>query len=223
MKKWWNTIVATGLIAVGCVSLVSCGGGQPVSSTGTVASSTTVPAPVTTVTVPEIIPGVASVRYENAQFGFSLERPQTSEVKTEGFEQYVPLTQTSVVAFTLPSELFKGTNLGEAGVYIGANSSPAIVAKWNQPLTEAGEVSVGVVEINGLSFAVFTSQDAGAGNFYEERIYRAVRNGTCFEIAELLHSTNIGNYDPGTVVEFDKAKFEGYLEAIVRTLSFSSN
>ena len=233
MRKWW--VCAGGIVLTGLLLLSACQGGQsppgsattstslvePASSS-TEASTTAVSASTTTVATAEIIPEVASVRYENTQFGFSLSRPQTSAVRTQGFEAYLPLTQAPVVAITLPTELFEGTNLGEAGVYIGASSSPAIISKWDLPSADSGETPAGTVDLNGNSFAVFTSTEAAAGNIYEERIYRALRNGTCFEIVELLHSGNIGNYDPGTVVEFDRATFQGYLEAIVQTFSFGS-
>jgi hypothetical protein len=165
---------------------------------------------------------MASVPYEDTQLGFSLYRPESSAVHTQGFEAYLPLTQTAVVAIVLPAALFAGTNLGEAGVFIGASSSPAVTSKWNLPSVEYGEVPAGTATLGGISFAVFTSTDAAAGNIYEERIYRALHGDVCFEIVELLHSTNIGNYDPGTVVEFDKARFQGYLEAIVQTFSWVS-
>jgi hypothetical protein len=42
----------------------------------------------------------------------------------------------------------------------------------------------------------------------------------CLEFTELLHSAEIGNHTPGSVVEFDKVKFGGYLEAIVDTFTF---
>ncbi len=210
-------VVATVIVIVSVSLLSACQEGQspPGSATTTIPSTTTT-------AIPEIIPGEASVLYKDMQFGFQLARPTSSTVDTQGFEAYLPLTQAPVVAITLPKELFKGTNLGEAGVYIGASSSPAITSKWNLPSAESGEVAAGTVEVNGISFAVFASKEAAAGNIYEERVYRALHGDTCFEIVELLHSTNIGNYDPGTVVEFDKARFQGYLEAIVQTFFFVS-
>jgi hypothetical protein len=215
----WRTLACV-MAVVGLVLLSACQGGQspPESATTTTSSA----APSTTTTVPEIIPGVASVLYEDTQYGFSLYRPESSAIHTQDFEGYLPLTQTPVVAIVLPAALFEGTNLGEAGVYVGASSSPAVTSSWNLPSAENGEISAGTVTLGGVSFAVFTSTGAAAGNIYEERIYRALRDGVCLEIVELLHSSNIGNYDPGTVVEFDKAKFQGYLEAIVRTFSVVS-
>ena len=80
---------------------------------------------------------------------------------------------------------------------------------------------MGTTTINGATWNVFTSADAGAGNFYESKTFRTVHGDTCFEMVELLHSGNIGNYPAGTVVEFDKAKFQGMLETIAHTFTFT--
>jgi hypothetical protein len=177
--------------------------------------------PPTTTTIPEIIAGVASVLYEDQRFGFSLYRPESSTLATQGFEGYLPLTQTPVVAIALPKDLFEGTNLFEAGVYIGANSSPSMASTWDLPSADFGEVAAGAKEVNGISFAVFTSTDAAAGNIYEETVCRTLRDGVCFEIVELLHSGNIGNFNPD-IVEFDRARFQGYLDAILGTFTFAA-
>ena len=218
MRTRWALALTASI--VGLLLLSACASTTTPSSSTLVAVTTTVPEPTTT-TVPEIIPGVVSVRYDNAQLAFSLFRPETTSVETQGFGAFLPLTQTPVVAVILPKDLFAGTNLFEAGVYIGASSAPGIAAEWNLPAADSGEVPAGAQDINGLSFAVFTSEGAAAGNIYEERVYRFLSDDTCFEIVELLHSGNLGNFPPN-IVEFDREKFQGYLEAIVRTFSFAA-
>ena len=207
-----------------------------VSTTATTATTTT-QAPTTTEAVtttgaptteavtttegaalPEIIPGVRTVLYEDTQLGISLHRPEDTTIEKTGFEQFLPLTQAAAVAFVLPKALFKGTNLLEAGVYVGQKATADVPAPWADPYE--GETAAGTTSINGISWATFTSSEGAAGNIYDERVYRTAHNGTCYEIAELLHSAEIGNYDPGTVTEFDKTQFEGYLEAIARSFTF---
>jgi hypothetical protein len=196
------------------------------STTTTAAPTTTTAAPTTTTAAPttttlaQIIPGVPTVSYASSKHGFSLHRPESTSLVTTGFDAYLPLTQTPVVAVVLPTSLFKGTNLTEAGVYIGASSDAAVTSQWNVPVAGSAEVAAGTTTINGASFAIFISTEPAAGNIYEERIYRTLHKGTVFELTELLHSGNIGNYTPGTVKEFDKVKFGGYLEAIVDTFVF---
>ena len=190
------------------------------SSSSTSSSSTTSSSPTVT-TLPQIISGVPTVRHTDAKYGFSFERPKDTTFSFTGFEAYLPLTKAPLVAVILPPTLFKKTDLFEAGVYIGVSSAPAVTAKWNVPVADSGEVARGTTTINGVTFAIFTSSEGAAGNIYEERTYRTVHKGTCLELAELLHSGEIGNYTPGTVVQFDKVKFGGYLEAIVDTFTFN--
>ena len=226
MKKWpAGLVVLTAVILTfaGGLVLASCGDNDnPTTTMGgpTTSEQTTSSLPPTTTTLGQILPGVDAVRYDNEEFGFTIGRPASSPVETSGFEAYLPLTQKPVVGFALTPELFQGTNLIDAGVYIGAISDPTVAEKWDQPAADSGEQSAGTAEINGVSFAVFTSTGAAAGNIYDQKVYRTLRDGTCFEIVELLHSGNIGNYEEGTIVEFDKATFQGYLEAMVQTFSF---
>ncbi len=63
---------------------------------------------------------------------------------------------------------------------------------------------------------------AAAGNFYESTVYRLAWNGGCFEAATTLHTTNVGNYDPGTVTEFEKSKAETIFNAILETLELTT-
>lgn len=113
--------------------------------------------------------------------------------------------------------MFQGTNLGEAGVYIGATTTPKAMQQCTQPQKDLDEKAATSTTIGGQQFAVFTSTGVGAGNIYDEKVYRTIQNGQCLEIAELLHSGNIGNYPPGSVKQFDRAQFSGILESIVQT------
>ena len=170
-----------------------------VTSTPQSSSSTTTLSPSTAT----IIPGSKNVSYT---------------VVTSGFSGSLSLTSTSVVGIVLPKSLSKGTNLSGAAVYIGASSSSSATKNWNKPLQ--GEISAGPVVLNGVSFAVFTRTDQAAGNIYDARFYRTLHKGVCIEVVELLHSTNIANYTAGSVKQFDKAIFQGYLASIVSSLVF---
>ncbi len=110
-----------------------------------------------------------------------------------------------------------GTNLAEAGVYIGATTTPSTVAVCTDLAPNSGETSLGTITIGGANFAAFTSTDQGAGNIYQGKTYRRVQNGACLEIVELLHYGNINNYTAGQVVQFDQAKFQGILDSIVQS------
>jgi hypothetical protein len=57
---------------------------------------------------------------------------------------------------------------------------------------------------NGVTYSVASTSGAGAGNFYEETIYALAGSVPCTAVRYYIHSSNIGNYTPGTVREFDK-------------------
>ncbi len=213
------SVAAVAVVALVLATVLSGCGGDTTSTT-TAAPTTTAPAATTTIALPEIIPGVATIIYENERFGFSLYQPEDATIQTAGFEAYLPLTQTPAAAVVLPEALFAGTNLSEAGVYVGASSVPGAVSGWDQPTPGSAETAFGITDINGVSWAAFTSSEGAAGNVYEQRVYRTVRDGICFEIVQLLHSLQVGNYPEGSVVEFDREKFEGYLDAIARSFRF---
>ena len=176
------------------------------------------PAPVS-----EIISGVPSRVYQNKDFGFRLSYPEGAEIRSEMFEGYLPVTQTGAVGMYLPQSLFDKTNLAEAGVFVGISPRPDAVRDCQ--IVGQGEANkdLGMTMINGAPFHGFQGVGAGAGNYYDLTIYRTVKNGSCYEIVELLHSGNINNYPPGTVAEFDKAKFSGILETMARTFTFTDN
>jgi hypothetical protein len=77
--------------------------------------------------------------------------------------------------------------------------------------------------INGLTYKTGTTTDAGAGNLYTSRLYRTMFDNRCFEAALTVHTTNIGNYDPGTVVEFDKERAFTVLDKILRSFKLSTS
>jgi hypothetical protein len=227
-----GVIVLLTMGLLGCSSLNNSSTTAAVETTGTAVTATTsapttigapttsqppttVGATTTTAAAPEIIPGVPSAFYEDGLL--SLTRPATSTITNVGFDQYLPLTQSLDVAVILPEDLFAGTNLLEAGVFIGVKAVADLPGPWDEPYGP-GEEAAGTSDFAGHTWAVFTASEGAAGNIYEERIYRTVSGDHCFEAVELLHSGRLGNYPEGTVQQFDKAKFEGYLEAMVRSL-----
>src|SRR5207247_320003 len=55
------------------------------------------------------------------------------------------------------------------------------------------------------TYSVATTSGAGAGNFYEEIVFAISDSKPCTAVRYRIHSSNISNYDPGTVREFDRA------------------
>lgn len=73
--------------------------------------------------------------------------------------------------------------------------------------------------INMIPFEMTTTTDIGAGGMYESRVYRTLQNKRCYEITETIHTGNIGNYEPGTVAQFDKQKAYTELDKILNTFT----
>ncbi len=189
-------------------------------STPTGETFTENPAVQPTAEAPVIIPGTGSKLYDDVNFGFRIWYPEGSDLNGAAFGGYLSATRQGAVGIYLSPDLFKGTNLGEAGVFIGVDASAEAVANCDRTAGPQ-EKDNGTTEIGGQQFRVFDSVGVGAGNLYEERVYRAVRRGSCYEVVELLHSGNIQNFMPGTVTEFDKARFSGILDTMARTFEFT--
>jgi len=63
-----------------------------------------------------------------------------------------------------------------------------------------------------------TSSDAGAGNFYETITYGTKASSSCIMLTLFIHSTNIANYDPGTIKEFERARLTAIFTSMLQSL-----
>ena len=181
-------------------------------------SSPILPTPSTTpsvvVVAPEIIPKEKSILFKDKENSFKIWYPETAIISYS--EVVNNLTRVS-----LATTSFFGTNLHEAYVEIGIDANPLDSNQVNKCLQPKDwEKSQGVITIGQKEFSSFVGNDAGAGNLYESQTYRRVQDGHCYEIAEVLHSSNIGNYEPGTIKEFDKKYFSAVLDKIATSFEF---
>ena len=120
-----------------------------------------------------------------------------------------------VLEFIRPEFYSPTTNLVEAYFLFSTIVDAGVVATCTQPLPQLEEIS-GQETINGYTFTKSQATGIAAGNIYDQVIYRTVYDSICYEAVFYMHSGNIGNYTPGTVVEFDRTallqKFEGVLD-----------
>jgi len=103
----------------------------------------------------------------------------------------------------IDASFYEKTNLGEAYAVFGADEKNASTCEEPNLTGGAPEMPNGRENFNGYEFAYSLASGAGAGNLYDQHIYRGARNGVCYEIIFFIHSSNIGNYTPGAVKEFD--------------------
>lgn len=157
--------------------------------------------------------------YSSPTFGFSLQYPVGFTVNQRyayaglGSEQEIP-----GVAFTVPASLAAGTNLS-ADTYLSVErlgASPIGLAC--DPLMFLPQAqSFSTVVDGGVTYLVAVGGGAAAGNRYEETVYLPQIGSGCTAIRYLIHSTNLGNYEPGTVREFDRAALLQLLDGLRRS------
>jgi len=124
----------------------------------------------------------------------------------------------NLVLIFINSDFYRpATNLGEAYFMVNTLNDLATCTQVTAP----GETLLGEKTFNGNKFTESKFIGAGAGNIYDQLFYRAVLNNTCYEITFFMHYGNIGNYAPGTVVEFDRDALLQKFEAVLSTFAIN--
>ena len=141
-------------------------------------------------------------------------------------DEFAPITSSpigdfkgtpSLVLQLIDPEFFHPTtNLGEAYFLFSTMTDVQTVNTCTQTLSPL-ETLDGQKTINGYVFTQSEAVGVGAGNIYDQIIYRAVYNNVCYEMVFYMHATNIGNYTPGTVEEYDRASLIQKFEQILNT------
>ena len=127
-------------------------------------------------------------------------------------------TSSLVLQFIRPEFYGPTTNLGEAYFLFSTMTDAQTVNTCTQPLSQL-ETITGQKTINGYAFTQSEAIGVGAGNIYDQVIYRTVYDSICYEAVFYMHSGNIGNYTPGTVVEFDRNALVQKFEQVLNTFS----
>jgi hypothetical protein len=166
-------------------------------------------------------PGQSTQNFGFVDPGFAVAINYTDEFAPTDVQAPVTIKGTPLLtlAFIDPTFYSPITNLSEAYLQVAASADPAIVSTCTQPSTQVAETVTGQETIKGYTFTRSEFNGAAAGNRYDQITYRTAWENKCFEVVFLIHSTNIGNYPTGTVVEFDRTtlmrKFETVLESFV--------
>jgi hypothetical protein len=177
-------------------------------------------APASVNVVPESNEGL----YTDETYGFSLrydKRLAVSSVENNSDKSWSINTAVPgkrIVTLTLSRDFLPNTNFSDGTVSVGASNEDA--ALENCLVAENGEKGV-TVPLPDPTFKVLEQTGAGAGNFYEVRSYRTLRNGYCIALERMIHSTNIFNYDPSqNITEFDRAAVEDILDRVIYSFHF---
>ena len=132
------------------------------------------------------------------------------------YDQVSPTKPISGVKFTIPGTVATGTNLS-GNTYISVEFLPR-AKRCTGDIYLADNVRAQNITEGGIEYSLATSSGAGAGNFYEETVYALATSSPCTAVRYFIHSTNIGNYDPGTVREFDRAALLSAFDKIRQSL-----
>lgn len=176
---------------------------------GSVTGPTTTVENVTTTTIPDANQVMSGgTEYRSDTYGFSVRYPDGYRVDDAySYKALGPNTDIPGVSFTIPASLTAGTNLSQDS-YLSVEKLPSGRACEAASFI-SNMVNTQRVDENGRTWTVVKGGDAGAGNFYDETVYILQDGSDCFGIRQFIHSTNVGNYDPGTVIEFDRVALDG--------------
>ena len=152
-----------------------------------------------------------------ATTSFSVVYPAAfSADKSYVYDQVNPKKPIHGVKFSIPLEMATGTNLSiDSGVAI---EQLPHAKKCTGDIYLHDNVRANERTDNGVTYSVASSSGAGAGNFYEETVYAITGSVPCTAVRYFIHSTNIGNYDPGTVKEFNRAALLASFDKIRQAL-----
>ncbi len=166
-------------------------------------------------------------RFDNAgktYSGFSVKYPRDFEA-VHGEEANGNFVGRPSVKLSFPRDAYATpkTNFGEAYMTISVDDAKdAVRSCYNNPDAAAPEKTLqNVVTVAGIGFHRAEVRDAAAGNRYDSRVYRVLRGSRCYEAVLTVHTGAIGNYDPGTVAEFDKEKAFSLLQKMLTTFQFT--
>lgn len=152
--------------------------------------------------------------YVSPVFSFSIKVPPGYTVDASyRYEALGPEHDITGVSFTVPEMLTQGTNLSQDS-YVSVErlrDASCVPSDFLDSTTDGEAVSLG-----DKSYLFATSSGVGAGNLYEEGVYMKKVGAYCYGIRLFMHSTNIYNYDPGTVTAFDR-------EALIRTFELMAS
>ena len=159
----------------------------------------------TTTSVPDITtPSDGWQPYASAAYSFSIRRPDGFVVdEAYAYQGLRPDESIPGVSFTIPAAMTSGTNLSK-DTRVSVERLPAGTACDAVSFIGSSAGPSQSVRESGRDWTVAKGGDAGAGNFYDETVYATSGPGGCYGLRLFIHSTNVGNYDPGAVVEFDR-------------------
>jgi membrane-bound inhibitor of C-type lysozyme len=142
--------------------------------------------------------------YASGAKGFSIRYPAGYSVNASyEYQELGPGKGINGVKFIIPTTMATGTNLSSFDTGVSVEEVPGSQECNANLFLDQADASVLITD-GGFSYSVAEMSGAGAGNFYEEKVWAIPGSSPCIAVRYFIHSTNIGNYTPGTIKEFDK-------------------
>ncbi|MCX6820079.1 MAG: hypothetical protein NT019_02235 [Candidatus Adlerbacteria bacterium] len=155
--------------------------------------------------------------YTSTKFGFSIRYPKEYRLETPyAYSALGPGLTIPGVKFDISTTSTKGTNLAQdTGVSVETLTT---TRSCTADLFVHTNDTVKTMVDHGTTYSVAESSDAGAGNLYHETIFALPGTSPCTAVRYFIHSTQLGNYPPNTVVAFDQTALLAQFDAIRQTL-----
>ncbi len=124
-----------------------------------------------------------------------------------------------LVMVVISRDFMPKTNFSEALISVGVSQDKSAVKDCL--IATNGETAAGTVVIGGTTFTKLAFNDAAAGNLYDTTMYRTIKGSSCFSLESIIHTTNIGAYDPSQgITAFDKSKIDTLVAPAVNSFKF---
>ena len=158
--------------------------------------------------------------YTDGVKGFSIKYPSGWTVNTTYTDSVMgPGKERSGVSFTIPKSMTTGTNLGwDTSVSVETNTY-ATTCSASEFYGTGSMSKTFDAQVNGAMYNFATGSDAGAGNRYETFFATMPGTNPCLGVQLFIHSSNIDNYDPGTVQAFDRTQLLSIYETMLSTFT----
>lgn len=160
--------------------------------------------------------------YADSEKGFSIRYPLGYLIDSSyKYTELGPGKEIQGVKFIIPASTTQGTNLSSFDTGISVEFIDGVQdCKADLFVYPSSAVSAQAND-NNVDYSVATVNSAGAGNFYEEKVWAVSGSNPCTAVRYFIHYTNIGNYPEGTIKEFDRQNLLEQFNQIRRSLLLS--
>ncbi len=168
--------------------------------------------------------------YRNEGFAFEISYPNTviqkSTLDQGALNAGIGVSPgTPVWQFRLDDKgNYQGTNLIDASLVIHVGNQEGDTSRCSEfkpgSINKIKLDALPVIEIDGISFWQDVVQEGVMGGRYYQVSYRAVYQGACYEITQLIHSSNQESFAGESISPFDLEKVTGKLDKVLETFKF---